>query len=146
VRFSLAPAVVVLEGARTVPALRRSAQLVRGAWWRIFGFSLLVWVVAMVASQLLGMPANIITELPTGDGGLSVVAMILGGLIAVVVSLAGSLFSTAFPQLVSGLLYVDRRIRTENLATELAAAAGLGGPPPQPRYPYPPQDGPPPPA
>lgn len=42
VLFLFGPAAATLEEAGPIQALRRSARLVRGAWWRTFGISLLV--------------------------------------------------------------------------------------------------------
>ncbi|NEE54877.1 hypothetical protein G3M55_61130, partial [Streptomyces sp. SID8455] len=41
VKLSLAPTVVVFENQGPFAAIRRSAQLVRGSWWRVFGIGLL---------------------------------------------------------------------------------------------------------
>lgn len=49
VRFSLAPAVAVIESRGPIAAMSRSAHLVRGAWWRIFGISLLAFAMAALA-------------------------------------------------------------------------------------------------
>ena len=49
-KFSLAPAAAVFEGQGSLAAMRRSSQLVRGGWWRIFGSMLLAFLIAAVAS------------------------------------------------------------------------------------------------
>ncbi|MFG2620023.1 hypothetical protein ACGFXC_20675 [Streptomyces sp. NPDC048507] len=97
VQFALAPTAAGYEGLGPVAALRRSVRLVRGAWWRTFG-----WTAPAVA-------------LTAGAGwALLVGAGLPGALVALVVL-------PAFPQLPAGLLYVDRRIRREQLAEALAA-------------------------
>jgi hypothetical protein len=142
VLFSLAPAVAVFESAGPVRALRRSARLVKGSWWRIFGITLLVWAMAMVAGSVIQMPFSLlgmfsmvpgmnvdgmdgeaaVTQLLLSVGGYALITM-LGGFIS-------QILVTFFPQLATGLLYVDQRIRREDLAPALAEAAGT---PPQ-RY------------
>ncbi|MFE9799021.1 hypothetical protein ACFYP6_09130 [Streptomyces goshikiensis] len=148
IRFSLAPAAVVMEGARPVTALRRSAALVRGDWWRVFGVTLVAGLVAgMVAGtvfftiqlpfQIIGTigmfpatagvqdgsdvtPAGLITTL-----GFAVVAVVAG---IVVGGVAGQTFQIAFTQLAAGMLYVDQRIRREGLADAILAEVGAPAP------------------
>ncbi|MEU1215799.1 hypothetical protein ACFYSH_20415 [Streptomyces sp. NPDC005791] len=134
-KVCLAPAVVVFEGQGPVAALRRSSQLVRGDWWRIFGITLLAGVMAAVAGYVIQIPFSVLGVFPgmigsaTLDEDPSAAAVIVamsGYLIASMLGgLVSQIISTTFPQLVTGLLYVDRRIRTENLGPVLAEAAGV---------------------
>ncbi|WP_432078896.1 hypothetical protein [Streptomyces sp. YPW6] len=145
VRFSLAPTVVVFEHQRPVAALRRSAQLVRGTWWRVFGVVLLAYALASMIGYMVQMPFQMIGLLPgmfqpdevgADPSGGELIAL-FGGLIVLsfVSQLIAQLFTAVFPPLVTGLLYVDLRMRTENLGPVLAEAAGSTlpeqyGPPP----------------
>ncbi|MET9590378.1 hypothetical protein ABZY45_05330 [Streptomyces sp. NPDC006516] len=138
IKFCLAPAVVVFEGQGPLAALRRSSQLVRGDWWRIFGITLLAGAMAAAAGYVIQMPFSILGMFPGVIGTSSmgddpstaaVLVAVSGYLVATLLGqLVSQIISTTFPQLVVGLLYVDRRIRTENLGPVLAEAAG---PPPQ---------------
>ncbi|MFF4247070.1 hypothetical protein ACFYY2_21785 [Streptomyces sp. NPDC001822] len=142
IKFCLAPAVVVFEGQRPLAALRRSAQLVRGDWWRIFGITLLAGLMASTAGYFIQMPFSVLGVFPGMIGTASldddpsaaaVIVAVSGYLVAALLGqLVGQIISTTFPQLVTGLLYVDRRIRTENLGPVLAEAAGAPAPPPPP--------------
>ncbi len=133
VRFSLAPAVAVIESHGPVAALRRSTALVRTAWWRIFGISLLASVMAGVAALVIQQVVNSLGVFPaaldpttTGsDPGAGEVLIVVAGylLLATLAQFISQIISTTFPQLVLTLLYVDQRIRKENLAPTLAAAA-----------------------
>ncbi|MFJ6698493.1 hypothetical protein ACIQM4_20795 [Streptomyces sp. NPDC091272] len=134
VRFTLAPAVAVFEGAGPVQALRRSALLVRGAWWRTFGISLLAMLMAAVASWLIQIPFSLIgmfSMLPsigyTGSDEAAALQALTSAGWYLLISLLGGFVSqivVAFvPQLTTGLLYVDRRFRSEGLAPTLAEAA-----------------------
>lgn len=133
VKFIFAPAAAVLERQGPIAAMRRSSRLVRGDWWRIYGISVLGGVIAAVVSYVVQLPFNFLGMLPgmagTSDlgpessAGQAVVAM-SGMLIAMFVAqMIGQIFSATFPQLVNSLLYVDQRIRKENLAPALADAA-----------------------
>ncbi|GAA4924485.1 hypothetical protein GCM10023237_52330 [Streptomyces coeruleoprunus] len=141
VRISLVPAVVVLEAQGLVGALRRSALLVRGSWWRIFGILLLGAVLAAVASAVLQLPFSWAAAVPEPSFGTDPEASMpsLGGVLTLMAtsmafSMVGQLVAqtvtAAFPPLVASLLYVDQRIRTENLAASLAEAAGMPRPAP----------------
>ncbi|MFE2601309.1 hypothetical protein ACFXCZ_33270 [Streptomyces sp. NPDC059396] len=133
VLFSLAPAVAVIESHGPVAALRRSAGLVRSAWWRIFGISLLASVMAGVTALVIQQVVNALGVFPaaldpttTGtDPGAGEVLIVVAGylLLATLGQFISQIISTTFPQLVLSLLYVDQRIRTENLAPTLASAA-----------------------
>ncbi|WP_175412649.1 hypothetical protein [Streptomyces sp. TRM64462] len=149
VKFSLASAAVVFENLGTIAALRRSSRLVHGDWWRVFGISLLAWLITAAISFVLELPIHMLNLLPAAAPptlGPPSPEMILAyltasfgfGLISQVLS---QTVTALYPPLVSALLYVDRRIRTENLAPALAEAAGVEIP--QPPLPYvPPQYGP----
>lgn len=145
VRFSLAPTVVVFENQRPVAALRRSAQLVRDSWWRVFGVGLLAYAMASMIGYMIQMPFQMAGMLPglfdpadiDADPSGGQLIAVFGGLIVLsfVSQMIAQLFTAIFPPLVVGLLYVDRRIRTENLGPVLAQAAGPTlpeqyGPPP----------------
>ncbi|MFI5866068.1 oxidoreductase [Streptomyces sp. NPDC051546] len=133
-RFSLAPAAAVCEGLGPVGALRRSAHLVREGWWRVFGISLLGYVVASAAAYAIQMPFGFVgmfglfPVLPGPDGAAAEPSqLVFGFLIYGVTMLLGivisSLFQFSYPQLVLALLYVDQRMRKEDLAATLTAAA-----------------------
>ncbi|WP_299536472.1 hypothetical protein [uncultured Streptomyces sp.] len=145
VRFSLASTIVVFENAGPATALRRSAKLVRGSGWRIFGIYLLGALLASTVSYAIQMPFSLLGSFSTlftvgpensdvGPGGMIVG---LGGLLlfSLLGQIVAQFFSTTFPPLILGLLYVDRRIRTENLAAAMAEATGMSLAPPP--YPYP---------
>ncbi|WNF26386.1 hypothetical protein RI138_05885 [Streptomyces sp. C11-1] len=145
VKFALAPTVVVFEGQRPVAALRRSAQLVRDSWWRVFGVTLLAYTLASMIGYMIQMPFQMLGMLPgifdpadvdSDPSGGELIAL-FGGLmvLSLISQMIAQLFSAVFPPLVVGLLYVDRRMRAENLGPVLAEAAALTlpeqyGPPP----------------
>jgi hypothetical protein len=150
--FSLAPAVAVFESASPLRALRRSARLVKGSWWRIFGITLLVYAMAMVAGSIIQMPFSLLgmfsmipsfglTSRTDESTAMVQVFFSMGGylLITLLGSFVSQIITTFFPQLSTGLLYVDQRIRRENLAPALAEAAHLPPPPPYQQHPQHPQ-------
>jgi hypothetical protein len=102
-------------------ALRRSAELVRGSWWRLFGILLLILLIAGIISQVISvpfaLPAFFLDEQPSDNQFL----LTLVGIVAATITAPFTAAATA-------LLYVDRRIRREGLDIELARAAGVSIP------------------
>lgn len=139
VAFALAPPAVVLERATVVASLRRSRQLVKGAWWRTFGILLLVNVIAQFLANILSVPFVVLTLaaafLTGGGDGLNPYA-ILPLLVTALGTIVASAVTWPFTAVSTALIYVDRRIRLEALDIELARAAGIpvatapGGAPP----------------
>ncbi|MFE9564685.1 hypothetical protein ACFYM0_26675 [Streptomyces sp. NPDC006487] len=125
VLFALAPTVAVHEGLGPLGALRRSARLVRGAWWRTLGLTALAASVAAPAAYAVQLPfafAGALSLIPAVDGGfVHAILTALGGMVAQTLLLC-------FPQLTAGLLYADRRLRREDLAVELTRRSGPSGP------------------
>lgn len=124
--FALAPPAVVLERQGVLASLRRSRELVAGAWWRTFGILLLVNVLAQVLSGILGTPFSLAAM------GLAVLAdSSVFSLVPLLVTALGTILAATitwpFTAVATTLLYVDRRMRREALDLELVRAAGLAG-------------------
>ncbi|MGC0314933.1 hypothetical protein QBC98_003412 [Kitasatospora acidiphila] len=137
VRLVLAVPVLVLEEQRPVAALRRAWQLNRGAWWRSLGIPYLVRMIGdlavRVAMTVLAMAVSRLLASDSLDGaqaGLSIWLSEAGfTLLVLVVCLAVALLMAVRAPLAPlsyGLLYLDRRLRLEDLGPTLAAAAGTG--------------------
>ncbi|MDT3399258.1 hypothetical protein RKE29_21840 [Streptomyces sp. B1866] len=133
VRYSLAPPALMLEKQGVAAALRRSARLVRGAWWRVFGIQLLAIVMVFVIGAIVEIPASIVAMAVGGDSAsdwLSGEDATVGWPFLVVIGIGGVISSAVTFPITSGvtaLLYLDQRIRREALDIELARAAGLPG-------------------
>jgi hypothetical protein len=123
VAFSLATPALILENQPVTKALRRSWDLVKGTWWRVFGILLLTNMIAGFVGNILELPFGFAggafsqfsdpnETLSTGDLAWQ--------------SLAGLISTTVTGPFVAGvtvLLYVDRRMRREGLDVTLAATA-----------------------
>lgn len=124
VLFALAPTVAADEGLGPLGALRRSARLVRGAWWRTLGLTALAATIGALAAYAVQLPfafAGALSLIPAVDGGLvHAILTALGGMVAQTLLLC-------FPQLTAGLLYADRRLRREDLAAELDRQSAQSG-------------------
>ncbi|WP_199441950.1 YciC family protein [Umezawaea beigongshangensis] len=116
VLVSLASTALVLEQTTVKHSLQRSRDLVRGAWWRVFGVLALTTLLTVVVSVLVqSVFTALVAGVEYGVGPLVVES--LGGVVA-------SFLVTPFSAAVTVLLYIDQRIRRERLDVELAAAAG----------------------
>jgi hypothetical protein len=131
-RFALASPALMLEKQTVGKALGRSAKLVRGSWWRVFGIGLLTQILTGIVAGIIVLPFTVLAMMFT-DGGVSgfmsgtagtglgwgfLIVSAIGAVIALTITLpinAG----------VNVLLYIDQRIRREALDLELARAAGL---------------------
>jgi len=133
VRYSLASPALMLEKQGVIPAMRRSAKLVRGSWWRVLGVQLLAFLLVGIVEFIIQIPATIAAFL---IGGESLIDWANGTSnttswsFLIVLGIGAVISSTiTFPITagVTALLYVDQRIRREALDLELARAAGLPG-------------------
>ncbi|MDC0773452.1 glycerophosphoryl diester phosphodiesterase membrane domain-containing protein [Streptomyces sp. HD] len=131
-RFSLASPALMLEKQGIVKALSRSAKLVRGSWWRVFGIQLLATIIANVVAAIVVIPFTFLAAALGGDGAgsfldgtteLGWTFLIISG----VGSVIGSMITFPITAGVTVLLYIDQRIRREALDLELARAAGVQG-------------------
>ncbi|MET7859930.1 glycerophosphoryl diester phosphodiesterase membrane domain-containing protein [Streptomyces sp. NPDC005318] len=133
VRFCLASPALMLERQSVTVSMRRSAKLVRGAWWRTFGILLLTWLLTFIVTLIIAIPFAIIATVVDGHALSALLTgesvefgwpfLIISGIGDIIVSTITYPLSAG----VMALLYVDQRIRREALDLELARAAGLPG-------------------
>ncbi|WP_411073344.1 hypothetical protein [Streptomyces sp. cmx-4-7] len=136
VRFSLASPALMLERGGVVQSLKRSAKLVQGSWWRIFGITLLTQLLIFVFVMIIAIPFTIIGFVVDGEalsGLLSGSADSIGWPFLIATGIGGVITSAVTYPISAGvtvLLYVDQRIRREALDLELIRAAGRPDPAP----------------
>ncbi|MER6264372.1 glycerophosphoryl diester phosphodiesterase membrane domain-containing protein [Streptomyces sp900105245] len=133
IRFYLATPALMLERQSVAKALSRSAKLVRGSWWRVFGIVLLTGLITNIVASLVAIPFSILGAAVSGDslgdlfgtggGHVSWTFLIIRG----IGSLIGTTLTLPISAGVTVLLYIDQRIRREALDIELARAAGVPG-------------------
>lgn len=116
-KIALAAPAIVLEGHGVMGGLQRSFALTKGsAFWRILGITLLAAIIAGIAGSLLGIPFSIIGAVVTSlagqdDESAQMIVTFASHLSAL---LTGAI-TTPFVAAVTGLLYIDRRMRLEAL-------------------------------
>ena len=119
VKFAFTSSAVVLEGLGPVDAIKRSWSLSKGSFWRILGRILLIGVVIGLISSVLGAVVGAI--LGVGANAADSVGMLVAfsafvsALLSAVVIPVQSSFYT--------LMYLDERMRKENLAPMIAQEA-----------------------
>jgi hypothetical protein len=135
--LALATPIAVLEDRGVFAAMRRSTEIVRGRWWRVFGvLSLALAITVFVGDFVLQLPfaaaqGGILAVNKEPTGWLFIAVVAIGAVGAII---AGALVAP-FDAGVIGLLYADRRMRREAFDLELALdppedrmAAWLPGP------------------
>jgi hypothetical protein len=99
VRWALVAQVVEFEGLRAVAAVHRSAELVRGRWWRVASIVGVGSALAIVAGPFVGTLLILLTDWP-----LSVLNLIAGVAYAL---------SMPFVALATSYVYLDLRVMHE---------------------------------
>lgn len=97
VRWSLAIPVVMAEGRGATAALRRSAELIRGSWWRTFGVYVLVFLITLGVSWAIGA----IFDRGGIESSSDLILAMLGGLVT-------SILVTPLYAAVLTFVYLDR--------------------------------------
>ena len=125
---------VLIEGTSATRGLRRSSELVKGTWWRVFGIVLAILLLAFMIQTVLQFSllfAFGFTEVVSGEGGpqemfermFSPKLTAWDDLVAHVIQSCINFFvsSLMLPLVPIGitLLYFDLRIRKEGFGTEL---------------------------
>lgn len=82
VRLILASAVATAESIGPVPILRRSWELSKGNWWRLFVFLVLFWIGALCLLWAIDIIAGLLVRMVVDDTG----PLTVGGLIMAIVS------------------------------------------------------------
>jgi hypothetical protein len=128
--FSLAGPALILERSTVGQAFGRSRKLVSGSFWRVLGILLLALVISIVITIVIGIPFNLGSGafgsiINPGDvSGLSIGSLLLQS----VGTIIAQTIVTPFVALVTVLVYIDQRMRTEGMDIELARAAGVTPP------------------
>lgn len=116
-RLLLAPCAITVERLGPVRAIVRSWRLSRGMFWRIFGIYLLASVIISMAASTVSTVFSLAAMLlAIQDVNLAMLVM------SVVSSLVSTILSLPLTTAVTGLLYVDARIRQEGYDLQLSEA------------------------
>ncbi len=106
--FFAVPAVVI-EGRDGIDALKRSRELTRGSWWRLFGIGTVFTLLIIAVAIPVGIVFAVIAAAADNDLVLTIGVALIGALLTPVYY-AGSV-----------LVYVDLRVRNEGYGTQALA-------------------------
>jgi hypothetical protein len=123
-RLALAPPAVVLEGRSVVASLRRSWNLVTGDFWRVLGILVLTALMVAMISGILSLPFTLAGyAIGAFGGGGNAGAFVLTAVLIAAGTTIGSMIAYPIQAGVNGLLYADRRMRSEAFDLVLQTAA-----------------------
>ncbi|MFF0295438.1 hypothetical protein ACFYST_05490 [Kitasatospora sp. NPDC004614] len=135
VRLTLQVPVLVLEETTPIGAIRRAWRLNAGNWWRSLLLGFIVAFAGRVAANIVTAPLGIVLGaiMPTSTVGASSQEPVLpsSGVLTTLVVLGAlamlliAAMTAPLTPLANGVMYIDRRIRTERLDIALAEAAGI---------------------
>ena len=112
--------VLVLERVGVFRAFGRSRALIRGSWWRVCGYELVVLILYLIAAGLVGGVIG-------GVGGLFIAmagyntGSVPFAVVTALANIVGQCVATPFLHCATVLLYYDLRVRKEGLDLELRA-------------------------
>lgn len=110
IRMLMTSPVASAEPVGPVAIVKRSWELTRGNWWRLFAFFLLLVIAVVVAVTAVGAVAGVIAEL------------VLGGVEPLTV---GALFVALFTQLVSAAVSVVLMVMLARIYVQLAGTGAV---------------------
>jgi hypothetical protein len=134
--WAVAVPALIIENHSIGRALRRSQNLVRGTFWRVWGIRALGFGITLLLAGLISAVVGAFAAALTGDqpaGFLGTGAGSLSWTYLLISAIGTGLvvtFTAPFQASLDSLLYVDLRMRKEQLALDLQqAAAGVRQPP-----------------
>ncbi|WP_327087357.1 hypothetical protein OIE66_34275 [Nonomuraea sp. NBC_01738] len=121
-RFAFASVAAVLEGLGPIEAMKRSWRLVTGDFWRVLGILLLTGLMAAIFSYIISIPFGIVAA-AMGLAGSTTAGAAVSGVAVALGSTIAAMITYPFQAGVAGLLYADRRMRSEAFDLVLQTAA-----------------------
>lgn len=118
VKLAVASPALVMEGTGVTTALVRSWVLVRRSWWRVLGILILAAVITSLLTTVISVPITLIASVASGFSESLLPTIMASGIATLVAGIITLPFSAA----VTGLLYIDLRMRREALDIELVSA------------------------
>ncbi|MEV0233204.1 glycerophosphoryl diester phosphodiesterase membrane domain-containing protein [Nonomuraea sp. NPDC050786] len=122
-RFAFASPVAVLESRGPLDAMRRSWNLVTGDFWRVLGILLLTSLLVGLVSGVLSVPFTLAGTLFGVFGAGSATTAVVSAVLIAIGGTIGAMITYPFQAGVAGLLYADRRMRSEAFDLVLQTAA-----------------------
>ncbi len=127
--WGLAPASLIAEKSGPITALKRSFNLVKGSWWRVFGILVLTSLIATVITSVIVTPIQLAFTFGSGFADPAA-ATLSSGYLAANALIQGLVSTVTLPFIAAVVvaLYYDQRVRKEGYDLE-RLIADLGEPP-----------------
>jgi hypothetical protein len=114
VRWTVTAPAIVIEGVSGLGGLRRSWQLLKGAFWRTAGLRLLLTILVSIISALVTIPVSLAVSGASGN---------VQQLVSQATGTVAQVFVGPITLVALTLLYFDARIRREAFDIEMLAAS-----------------------
>ena len=137
-RWCFFPLTVLVEENSATTALRRSGELVKGAWWRVFSIMLAIFMIALTIELIFVIFSTSIIALSGIVGGMDYLELIrwciwdeshdaIEGGLYLLHAINTAINALIMPIMAVGftLLYVDQRIRKEGFDIEMMMSGKL---------------------
>lgn len=113
--FRLAPVALIVEGASPIQSMKRSWQLTRHSWWRVFGVISMAEIITWIVNTGIQTVILLLTSSrpPSGPGFYAVAAAML---------ILPAITVRPFAAIVDVCLYFDLRVRREALDIDASCA------------------------
>ena len=127
---------VMVEETSATKAFRRSSELVKGAWWRVFGIMFAILLLSLMIQLILVTSSTLIFALSGIAGEIDLLDIIrqtmwgphaeIEGVLHLLHAIQSAISALTLPITAIGftLLYFDRRIRNEGFDIEMMLAKG----------------------
>ncbi|GGP93564.1 glycerophosphoryl diester phosphodiesterase membrane domain-containing protein [Streptosporangium pseudovulgare] len=122
-RLALAAPAAVLERRGVLDSMRRSWLLVNGGFWRTLGILILTRIITFLITFVVAVPFTFGAALISVGGQGSTGAQIATAVLIAIGGTVGAMITYPFLAGVNGLLYADRRMRSEAFDLVLQTAA-----------------------
>jgi hypothetical protein len=117
VKLAVASPALVMEGIGVIGSLKRSWALVRRSWWRVLGILVLAAIITSLLTTVVTIPITLVATLVSGFSESLIPTVLASG----VATLVAGIITLPFSAAVTGLLYIDLRMRREALDIELVS-------------------------
>lgn len=125
--LSLTTPAITLEKIGPIKGLRRSFQLARHDFWRVWGIQVLARLIAQFLAGFLTLPFIFVASIALLSGGIdeepSAIRMLLFLIVIAVGTIVAGCVTQPFLSGVTGLMYIDRRMRGEGFDISLQETA-----------------------